>query len=65
MYCDGLGFKKDDIPSFAHFVEAAKNGRILGKNSVGQAFLAGKGSNVNAYAAIHYLKEAALLGHAS
>ena len=64
MYRDGLGVKKDDVQSLAHFVEAAENGHMLGNYSVGLAFLAGKGSDVNAEAAIHYLKEAALLGHA-
>ena len=64
MYREGLGVKKDDVQSLAHFVEAAENGHMLGNYSVGLAFLAGKGSDVNADAAIHYLKEAALLGHA-
>ena len=36
----------------------------LGNYAVGLAFLTGKGSYINADAAIYYLTEAALLGHA-
>ena len=64
MYRDGLGVKKDDVQSLAHFIEAAENGHMLGNYAVGLAFLFGKGSDIDAEAAVHYLKEAALLGHA-
>ena len=37
---------------------------MLGNYAVGLAFLTGKGSDIDAEAAIHYLSEAALLGHA-
>ncbi|MDC3235294.1 hypothetical protein OBB02_04560 [Candidatus Puniceispirillum sp.] len=37
---------------------------MLGNYAVGLAFLMGKGSYIDAKAAIHYLTEATLLGHA-
>ena len=61
MYREGLGVEKDDVQSLSHFIEAA---HMLGNYAVGLAFLTGKGSDVDAEAAIHYLSEAALLGHA-
>ena len=64
MYRDGLGIKKDDVQSLAHFIEAAENGHMLGNYAVGLAFLMGRGSDIDAKAAIHYFTEAALLGHA-
>ena len=64
MFREGLGVKKDDVQSLAHFIEAAENGHMLGNYAVGRAFLTGKVSDIDAKAAIHYLTEAALLGHA-
>ena len=64
MYRDGLGVKKNDVQSLAHFIGAAENGHMLGNYAVGLAFLTGKGSDIDVEAAIHYFTEAALLGHA-
>ena len=64
MYREGLGVKKDDVQSLAHFIGAAENGHMLGNYAVGLAFLTGKGSDIDVDAAIHYFTEAALLGHA-
>ena len=64
MYREGLGVEKDDVQSLTHLIAAAENGHMLGNYAVGLAFLTGKGSDVDAEAAIHYLSEAALLGHA-
>ena len=64
MYRDGLGIKKDDVQSLAHFIEAAENGHMPGNYAVGLAFLTGKGSDIDVDVAIHYFSEAALLGHA-
>ena len=59
----GVGQKKMMFRSLTHFIEAAENGHMLGNYAVGLAFLTGKGSDIDAEAAIHYLSEAALLGH--
>ena len=64
MFREGLGVKKDDVQSLAHFIEAAENGHMLGNYAVGRAFLTGRGSDIDANAAIHYFTEATLLGHA-
>ena len=64
MYRDGLGVKKDDVQSLVHFIEAAENRHMLGNYAVGLALLTGKGSDIDVETGIHYLTEAALLGHA-
>ena len=64
MYREGLGVKKDDVQSLAHFIGAAENGHMLGNYAVGLAFLTGKGTDIDVEAAIHYFTQAALLGHA-
>ena len=63
MYREGFGVDQDDIEALTHFIAAAEDGHMLGNYAVGLAFCAGE-EDVDAEAALFYLKEATLLGHA-
>ena len=64
MYREGMGVDQNDIEALTHFIAAVEDGHMLGNYAVGLSFLLGRGSDVDAEAALFYLKEATLLGHA-
>lgn len=53
MSREDLGVKKDDLQSLNHFIEAAENGYMVRNYAFGLASLTGKGSDIDAKAAIH------------
>ena len=61
MYREGFGLIRMTYEALTHFIAAAEDGHMLGNYAVGLALLRGRGSDVDAEAALFYLKEATLL----